>query len=170
MNCEGCGEYVVCAGTGRPPHFCSTRCWVAAYRARHSLPKALTELDRWTRRNGKRPVTISGRSASSTSPATWAPFAEVKRSTAGDGFGIMLGDGLGCYDLDRCLDGDTLTDHAAELLASLNPIWVERSMSGSGLHIFVATDAAKGYRRNGVEFYPRSRFIAVTGDRFIQST
>lgn len=77
----------------------------------------------------------------------------------------MVGDGLGCFDLDHCLDGDTLSVQAAELLASVTPIWVERSVSGDGLHIFVATDAIKGYRRNGIEFYPRSRFIRVTGDR-----
>ena len=166
MNCERCGEYVVCAGVGRPPQYCSTRCRVAAHRARHHLPKSLTELDRWTRRKAKRPVTISGRPASSTNPSTWTTFAAVSKSPVGDGFGIMLGDGLGCYDLDYCLDGDTLTDQAAELLASLDALWVERSMSGDGLHIFVTTHATKGYRRNGVEFYPRSRFIAVTGDRF----
>lgn len=167
MNCEVCSAYIVTTGIGRPPRFCSSSCRGRAYRARYRLPKALTDLDRWTRRKAKRPVTTSGRPASSTNSSTWTSFADAKRSTAGDGFGIMLGDGLGCYDLDHCLDGGALTDQAAELLASLNPIWVERSMSGDGLHIFVATDAVKGYRRNGVEFYPRSRFIAVTGDRFI---
>lgn len=167
MNCEVCDAYIVPTGMGRPPRFCSSACRGRAYRAKHSLPKALTELDRWTRRDGKRPVTTSGRSASSTNPSTWTSFAEAKASKTGNGFGIMLGDGLGCYDLDHCLDGDTLTVQAAALLDSLEPIWVERSMSGDGLHIFVATDAAKGYRRNGVEFYPRSRFIAVTGDHFI---
>lgn len=166
MNCEVCGTYIVPTGIGRAPRFCSSSCRGRAYRARHSLPKALTELDRWTRRKAKRPVTISGRAASSTNPSTWSSFAAASKSSVGDGFGIMLGDGLGCYDLDHCLDGDTLTDQAAELLASLDPIWVERSMSGDGLHIFVATDAIKGYRRDGVEFYPRSRFIAVTGDHF----
>lgn len=166
MDCQRCGDRIITSGYGRAPRFCSTRCRVAAHRARKALPVELTSRPTWTRRAHKRPVQISGKPASSTNPATWSTFAEVLASRVGTGFGIMLGDGLGCYDLDHCLDGDSLSTTASDLLATLDPIWVERSMSGDGLHIFVTTDATKGYKRAGVEFYPRSRFIAVTGDRF----
>lgn len=78
----------------------------------------------------------------------------------------MLGDGLGCWDLDHCFDGGRLVPWAAEALASIDsPLWVERSMSGEGLHVFVRAAEAPG-RRGRVEFYSRARFIAVTGDRF----
>jgi primase-polymerase (primpol)-like protein len=87
---------------------------------------------------------------------------------AGDGLGVMMGDGLGCYDIDHGLDGDTLSLDARAAVEQITErvIWVERSKSGHGLHVFVETYATKGYRRNGVEFYPCSRFIAVTGDHF----
>lgn len=119
------------------------------------------------RRDGKRPIQLDGAPASSTDPSTWSTYEDAHASTAGDGLGVMLGNGLACWDLDHCLDGSTLTDRAAELLASIDaPIWVERSMSGTGLHIFVNAPEVRGWRRDGVEFYARARFIAVTGDRF----
>lgn len=127
----------------------------------------MTQRRAWTRRDGKRPITVAGRQASSTNPATWASFESVQHG-AGDGIGIMLGAGLGCYDLDHCLDGGVIAGWACDAIAAISEsvVWVERSMSGDGLHIFVETRATSGYRRGGVEFYPRSRFIAVTGDRF----
>ena len=80
---------------------------------------------RWTRRVGKRPVMIDGRPASSTDPKTWGTFAEVQRG-AGDGFGVMLGDGLACYDLDHCLVGGKVADsRAAEVLRTVRPIYSE---------------------------------------------
>jgi primase-polymerase (primpol)-like protein len=78
----------------------------------------------------------------------------------------MLGGGLGCYDLDHCLDGDELSETAAKILAAVDPLWVERSMSGTGLHVFVDAGEGPGYRRDGVEFYSAGRFIAVTGNRY----
>lgn len=165
-----CGADLPAAGRGRLPTYCSTRCRVAAHRARHAdpLPLVLRSLPRWTRRDGKRPITVTGRPASSTNPATWSTYREARASTAGDGLGIMLGDGLACWDLDHCLGGGGLTAGAAEVLAAVaSPLWIERSMSGRGLHVFVADPEAPGRRADGVEFYSRSRFIVVTGDRFI---
>ncbi|MDO8308574.1 MAG: hypothetical protein Q7V58_09515 [Actinomycetota bacterium] len=79
----------------------------------------------------------------------------------------MLGQGLGCWDLDHCLDDGQVKPWAVEVLAGIDdPIWVETSLSGEGLHVFVAADEGPGWRRGGVEFYSRHRFIAVTGDRF----
>lgn len=166
-GCERCGESFALRPTGRTPRFCSTRCRVAAHRAaRLRLPRELTGLDRWTRRAGKRPITTTGKAAASTNPETWASFAEVTRSKVGSGLGVMLGDGLGCYDLDHCLSDGRLEPWAADVLASLDPIWTEVSMSGDGIHAFVNASEAPGYKRDGVEFYSRARFIAVTGNRW----
>lgn len=110
---------------------------------------------------------VNGTPASSTNAATWTTYAEAKASTAGNGLGVMLGSGLACWDLDHCLEADVLAPWAVEVLASIvSPIWVERSMSRTGLHIFVSAPEGPGRRRDGVEFYSRARFIAVTGDRF----
>lgn len=122
----------------------------------------------WARAHGKRPVTCSGQPASSTDPSTWTTLADVTSACAGDGFGIMLGDGLGCYDLDHALTGSTLTERAAATIATIEEpiVFVERSMSGEGLHVFVLADESPGTRRPGVERYTRGRFIRTTGDRF----
>lgn len=141
--------------------FCSTRCRVAAHRAKHSLTAEMAG-KRWTRADGKRPIRADGRWASSTKPWTWATFADVQ-SGAGDGFGVMLGDGLGCYDLDHVTD-----EHVAAFLATVaEPVLlVERSQSGRGAHVFIAAPEASGWKRtiNGVsvERYAAGRFIRTT--------
>lgn len=122
---------------------------------------------RWTCADGKRPIRTNGMPASSTDPDTWNTWDAVRGSFTGDGVGVMLGDGLGCYDLDHVTD-----DQARAFIATIpEPIvYVERSMSGRGVHVFVAAPESTGWKRtvNGVsvERYTRARFIAVTGDRF----
>lgn len=127
----------------------------------------MTDGARWVRASGKRPITTSGRPASSTDPATWATYYEARDSKAGDGFGVMLGGGLGCYDLDH------VTDAQARTFITTIPepiVFAERSMSGRGVHVFVKADESPGTRRviDGlhVERYTRARFIRVTGSRF----
>jgi len=71
----------------------------------------------------------------------------------------MLGDGLGCYDLDHVSDVV-----ARELIAAIpEPVlYVERSVSGEGFHVFVEADEGVGWKRPPVERYTRGRFIRVT--------
>ncbi len=121
---------------------------------------------RWVRADGKRPITTTGRPASSTNPRTWSTYDEVRTSTAGDGFGVMLGDGLGCYDLDH------VTDTQAREFAATIPepiLFAERSMSGGGVHVFVQAPEAPGRRAVqlgvSIEKYTRARFIRTTLDR-----
>jgi len=105
----------------------------------------------------------SYRAASSTDPSTWSSFDTV----AGLPHGIMLGDGLACYDLDDVIGVDgTVHGDALEVLASVpDPIWIERSMSGRGLHVFVYS-RDPSYQLDRVSFYSWGRFIVVTGDRY----
>lgn len=75
----------------------------------------------------------------------------------------MLGDGLGCYDLDHVSD-----DEARDLAALITEpiIYAERSMSGSGVHIFVKADESAGTKKwqGKHERYTRERFIRMTGN------
>lgn len=153
---------------------CSTRCRVALHRrARREqsaspYPEALAGRDRWVRAEGKRPITVTGRPASSTNPATWATYAAVSTSSAGDGLGIMLGAGLACYDLDGCLVDGALTDDARELINGITAeiLFTEVSVSGRGLHIFTAEPEAKSHQGRWGGHYLHSRFIRTTGKRF----
>lgn len=79
--------------------------------------------------------------------------------------GVMLGGGLGCYDLDHVSDAE-----ARAFLATIpeRVLYVERSMSGDGVHVFVEAAESAGTRRvvDGihVERYTRARFIRTTGN------
>ena len=158
---------------GRSRRFCSARCRQAACRARRAgRPSAGLSEGRWTRCVGKRPVTVTGRSASSTDPSTWSAFAEVQDSAVGDGFGVMLGGGLGCHDLDHALDGGALKPWAREVLGGITEpvLFVEVSVSGEGLHVFVEATEGPGRKLRvgdgGHEFYSRGRFIRTTLKKF----
>lgn len=152
--------------------YCSTRCRVAAHRARKraQLPHELVDAPRWVRADGKRPITTTGTPASSTDATTWSTYAAARRSQAGDGLGVMLGDGLGCYDLDHVTDVQ-----AAAFVRTVTErvLYVERSLSGDGVHVFVEAAEERGWRRTlqldgepiSVERYTRERFIRVTLER-----
>lgn len=114
------------------------------------------------RADGKRPIMCDGSPASSTDSSTWASYSEVMRSKAGDGYGIMLGDGLACWDFDH-VDLTSPPAKAMELLP--DAIYAEVSTSGHGLHVFVWSSEVS-FRRAGVEFYSHSRFIRMTGRRW----
>ena len=171
LICEQCGGHFESTGArGRTPRFCSAACKQKSYRERRAGVKRLQALSvgRWVRADGKRPVMVDGSAASSTNPATWASFAEVQ-SGAGDGFGVVLdGSGLGCFDFDNCFDEDVLKPAVRGFIAGIAyPIvYVERSMSGNGLHVFVEAEKQRGSRRDGVEFYSWGRFIRMTLDSF----
>ena len=167
--CERCGVSIGLGGArGRSPKFCSARCRVAAHRAKVRLPESLTSLDRWAARDGKRPVQVDGRPASSTKSATWTSYADV----ADRPNGIMLGGGLGCWDLDSVIVDGELIPEAREVLDRVgdSALWVERSMSGRGLHVFVRAAEVKATVGAHVSFYSRGRFIAVSGDRWSPSS
>ncbi|MGW6531463.1 DNA primase [Streptomyces venezuelae] len=150
--------------------FCSTRCRVAAHRARRTLPAELTSRPRWIRRTAtKVPLTTTGKAASSTDAETWSEHRSAVASTAGAGLGFVLnGDGVACIDLDHCLVDGVLAGWAERLVDLAPGCWVERSVSGDGLHIWGFGRLERGRRLSvdggSVELYADGRYIAVTGD------
>lgn len=148
-------------------------------RARKRFPTEMAGVDRWVRyrlaprKNGKLakvPVQLNGQNASSTNPDTWSTFEAARASSVGDGLGWVLGDGIGCLDLDNCFDENgALYDFARGVIAKheQEAVLIERSLSGRGVHIFVPMAPGPGRVSPGMEVYPpdSGRFIAVTGDR-----
>lgn len=169
--CEHCGEPLR-AGARSVARFCSTRCRVAAHRARKALPAEMRSKRRWVRRTAdKRPVTVSGAPASSTDPRSWSDLPEARSSKVGAGLGFVLAaDGIACIDLDHCLSGGRVALWAQRILDMVRGTYVEVSPSGDGLHVWGLATVGKGRRRRveggAVEVYDRGRYITVTGDRF----
>ena len=80
----------------------------------------------------------------------------------------MLGNGLACWDLDDVIDDAGAPSPAARSVlddVGDDALWVERSQSGRGLHVFVHGRGPSKQTRH-VSYYSHSRFIAVTGRRF----
>lgn len=180
-ECDYCGQAFTLARSDA--RFCTSKCRVySARKARRgdallsnsgvSFPAELVSRDRWVRRAAnKRPLTIAGLSASSTNSSTWSSFRVADSSNAGVGLGFVLGDGVGCIDLDHCFAADgSLLPWAAEVVNACPATFMEVSQSGDGLHIFgfLPAGAGRNIRSGGrcVEFYSTGRYIALTGDRF----
>jgi len=165
---DGCRERLR-ASARSVARFCSTRCRVAAHRARSktALPSELRDAARWvTHDQDKSPRRTDGTRASSTDPATWTTYTAV-RQLPRRGF-VLDGDGIVCIDLDHCLDAHgTLSPLAAALLDRCPPTYVEVSPSGDGLHVWGHGDVPRGrrMRRAGgpVEVYGTGRYITITG-------
>ena len=179
-RCEQCdGPLRAMGARGFSASYCSNACKQRAYRARKpKLPAELVKRDRWVlwkpvRRAGrytKMPVQVDGSPASSTDPATWVAHSKVARA---ERRGFVLGDGIGCIDLDHCLVDGVPTPAAAAYLAQLPSTYIEVSPSGDGLHVWGLLPAGRGRVRkiNGlhVEEYSAGRYITVTGNPFTDS-
>lgn len=104
-----------------------------------------------------------------TDPSTWGTWEAARRRSERVGF--VLGAGIGCVDLDDCLDAAGRPNAVAtELLEFYTGSYVEVSPSGRGLHIWGVAPPVRGFRRSwkgqALEFYSRDRYITVTGNVF----
>lgn len=168
-----CGTEIRAMGARGPSRrLCSARCRKRKSRATiarrrvAAMPAILVGLPRWTRADRKRPITTTGEPASTTNPATWTTHADVTRDgLPGTGIGFMLGDGIGCIDLDDAILTDgTIKPWAVDILDAAPGAWSEISQSGHGIHIFGYLPPGRGKVLGNIEIYSQHRFIAVTGN------
>lgn len=130
------------------------------------MPAELRERNRWVRYSPKKvPLQLDGRAASSTDPATWASYARMRGSRRK---GFVLGEGIACLDLDKCIGDDgVLTLWARKVLRQVPGTYVEVSPSGAGLHVWGRGRIEPGRRvrfaGGVVEAYSSGRYITVTG-------
>lgn len=180
-SCASCGDRLLHRERRGPSAtYCSGRCRVRAYRARKraratkvAIPPCMRNRARWIRHDEeKRPLTTHGWYASVRRPSTWTSYVRSRDSEVGVGMGYVLGEGIGCIDLDDVIDErGRLAEWAARYIDRFREraILVERSRSGRGVHIFLRMEEARGrrIREDGrkIEIYSQGRYIAVTGDR-----
>ena len=123
--------------------------------------------NRWRRADHKRPIIVDGAPASSTNSATGTNWDAVQKSNAGDGFGVILVDGLACIDLAHCFDDAcVLLPWAVDAIRNVDPLFIEWSLPGDGVHM-LHEHAPAAYRREAfgagmVERFSHSRFIRCT--------
>ncbi len=119
----------------------------------------------------KVPYRVGGAHASSTDSATWCTYAEAQAAVGSfTGVGVVMGQGLGCVDLDHCVDPSTgkIMPWARQIIIGLDT-YSEFSPSGTGVHI-LGEDIqlpGKGRKRpfesGAVEVYDCARFLTFTG-------
>lgn len=89
------------------------------------------------------------------------------------GLTFVVGEGISVIDLDHCFDSaGNPSALAKDLMSAFQGTYMEKSMSGTGLHIFVKGDLRNGGKFGKVnkgsfgdiEVYDDSKFMSVTGN------
>ena len=124
----------------------------------------------------KRPVNCNsdkGEYAESDNPETWTTFDNALKYLKEKGgttiaYALDGKDNISCIDLDRCYDENGQPSALAkEVLSKCGKTYIEKSVSGNGLHIFGKTSGMdiRTFSKDGdLEFYQKEHFIAMTGD------
>ena len=124
----------------------------------------------------KRPVNCNsdkGEYAESDNPETWTTFDNALKYLKEKGgttiaYALDGKDNVSCIDLDHCYDENGQpTVLAKEILSKCGKTYIEKSVSGNGLHIFGKTSGMdiRTFSKDGdLEFYQKEHFIAMTGD------
>lgn len=84
-----------------------------------------------------------------------------------DGIGFVLADGWVAIDLDGCIVDGQMNDLATEVCSLFDGTFIERSPSGTGIHVFVRGEKTTTRSRDvklGIECYEGFNFMTVTGD------
>ena len=133
----------------------------------------------WNAEKGKynkRPVNCNsdkGEYAESDNPETWTTFDNALKYLKEKGgttiaYALDGKDNVSCIDLDHCYDENGQSSALAkEVLSKCGKTYVEKSVSGNGLHIFGKTGGMdiRTFSKDGdLEFYQKEHFIAMTGD------
>lgn len=108
-------------------------------------------------------------------PTTWATFDKAvafAKKYKLDGLAFaMSGSGMTCIDLDRHLDENGKPSELAQkFIDAAQGTYIEKSVSGRGLHIFYAGERPDGYQNRNIELdletYDSARFMSMTGNLY----
>lgn len=153
-----------------------------------NVPDAMKSLKNWcvfrtkynpeTERQDKFVISpTDGKWAKTNDPDTWVDFETAikyaeENDCAGLSFALDGKCGITCIDLDKSISKDgNLTESAEKLTQELADTYTETSVSGNGIHIFVADDILRKTYKNRadlpdgeIEVYDSGRFISMTGN------
>lgn len=117
--------------------------------------------------------------AKSDDPTTWATFDKAvafAKHYKLDGLAFaMSGSGMTCIDLDHHLDENGKPSALAQqFIDAAQGTYIEKSVSGRGLHIFYAGNRPDGYQNRNIgldlETYDSARFMSMTGNLYDGAT
>ncbi|MDE7107278.1 MAG: ssDNA-binding domain-containing protein, partial [Clostridiales bacterium] len=113
--------------------------------------------------------------AKADDPTTWATFDKAaafakKYNLNGLAF-AMSGSGMTCIDLDHHLDEQGKPSELAQkYISAAQGTYIEKSVSGRGLHIFYAGTRPSGHQNRNIsldlETYDSVRFMSMTGNLY----
>lgn len=156
----------------------------------NNIPKEMQKLNQWacfrtyTDNEGKhKKVIISpidSKFAKCNEPETWSDFETAKRYCLKNhykGLTFALTSGITFIDIDHAVDketGEILSEEAKQLMLLLSDTYIEKSVSGTGIHLLVKGSLPPNARnrndKKGFEMYDTNRFICVTGDLISSGT
>lgn len=156
----------------------------------NNIPAELRSLPQWavfrtyTDNEGKHKKVIispvNSKFAKCNEPETWSDFETAKRYCQKyryKGLVFALTKGITFIDIDHAIDkttGEILSEEAKQLMLLLADTYIERSVSGTGIHILMRgnlpEDARNRNDKKGLEMYDTNRFICVTGDLLSSNT
>lgn len=146
------------------------------------MPNWCAYKTRWNNEKGKKDKfvlsPVDGKWAKSSDPATWTDFETAmefakRNNCEGLAFALDGKSGISCIDLDHSIgEGGELSAPAKRLTDEISDTYIEISVSGNGIHIFVKEDIlGKGKYKNRavtsegeIEVYDTGRFISMTGN------
>lgn len=114
-----------------------------------------------------------------TSPQDWVTLdkafeAYILDGFTGIGFCFTKGDGLFGIDLDKCFEDDgSLKPDAQTIVSTMKGTYIEKSVSGTGLHIIgfgKLPGPCHANHKIGVEMYDENRYFTITGVVFDGNT
>jgi hypothetical protein len=145
-----------------------------------NIPETMRDLRRWVVfkvfDDRKEPLSHNGSNGKANDSSTWSTLPEVLKAIEyGIGqypaLALSVDYQLRFFDLDDCIAPDgTLTPLAAHVVAAAPDTYIERSASGTGLHLLAWMSGAKVPKDrvcDGLEVYGTTpRFCIFTGDLY----
>jgi len=135
-----------------------------------SIPTELQARPQWMVCKGiedKSPLTLSGYRGDPTDPRNWSSFADAYSYAAENrmwiGYCLSSEDPYTIVDMDNKQQNPEFFEQIRGTYEILNT-YIERSMSGLGMHAIVRGDIGAGRKRAPFELYSRERFMVMTGD------
>lgn len=144
---------------------------------KEKIPRMMADALRWIPLNEKRPVNRAwGR------PENWKLLKDTPTALCGY---VLTGSGVFCLDFDKAIQGGKVLESVKAVLRQCKeragtPTYVERSMSGTGLHVFYTHKGVEGQQLPFLKKIPldggavlelytgtagKAKQIAMTGDR-----